>query len=98
MMERPTWQAVWSKYRNSSDVMLLTVAGSQSDIAALKDYMAQNNLDFIVCLDEGDGVFNAYNITTTPRTYLLDKGGVIRKIKQTAFSSPDEVESLIDSY
>jgi len=97
-MERPTWQAVWNKYRNRPDVMILTVAGSQSDIAALKDYMAQNNLDFIVCLDEGDGVFNAYNITSTPRTYLLDKGGVIHRIQQTAFSSPDEVESLIDSY
>ena len=41
-MERPTWQMVWGKYRNSADVMLLTVAGSQSDITALKDYMARN--------------------------------------------------------
>ena len=97
-MELPDLQAMWSKYRNSSDVMVLTVAGSQSDIDAIKDFMAQNNFDFIVCLDDNDGVFNTYGITSIPRTYFLDKNGVIRKIQQGMFTSPGEVEFMLDSY
>jgi peroxiredoxin len=97
-IELPHLQTVWSKYRNSTDVMVLTVAGSQSDIDAIKDFMAQNNFDFTVCLDENEGTFNTYGITSIPRTYFLDKNGVIRKIQQGMFSSPGEVEFMLDSY
>jgi peroxiredoxin len=97
-MELPHLQAIWTKYRNSSDIMLLTVAGSQSDISVIKDFMAQNNFDFTVCLDENDGVFNTYGISSIPRTYFLDKNGVIRKIQQGMFTSPGEVEFMLDSY
>jgi peroxiredoxin len=97
-MELPDLQAIWSKHRNSSDVMLLTVAGSQSDMDAIKDFMAQNNFDFTVCIDENDGVFNTYGITSIPRTYFLDKNGVICKIQQSMFTSSGEVEFMLDSY
>jgi peroxiredoxin len=97
-MELPHLQAVWSKYRDSSDIMLLTVAGSQSDISIINAFMKQNGLDFIVCLDENDGIFNTYGITSIPRTYFLDKNGVIRKVQQSMFTSPGEVEFMLDSY
>jgi peroxiredoxin len=97
-MELPHLQTVWNKYRNSSDVMVLTVAGSQSDVEAIQDFMAQNNFDFTVCLDEYEGVFNNYGITSIPRTYFLDKNGVIHKIQQGMFTSPGEVEFMLDSY
>jgi peroxiredoxin len=97
-MELPDLQAMWSKYRSSSDVMVLTVAGSQSDIGVINAFMKQNNFDFIVCLDENDDVFNTYGITSIPKTYFLDKNGVIRKIQQGMFTSPGDVEFMLDSY
>ncbi|MHB8084806.1 MAG: TlpA disulfide reductase family protein [Dehalococcoidia bacterium] len=96
--ELPTVQAVWTKYSGSSDVMLLTVAGGTSDIDATKSFMAQNNIDFPVCLDGSEGVFNTYGITSTPRTFFLDKNGVIRKIVQSWFNSVGQVEVMLDSY
>ncbi|MGA2157787.1 MAG: TlpA disulfide reductase family protein [Dehalococcoidia bacterium] len=97
-MELPTIQAVSSKYSGSSDVALLTVAGGASDTDAMKTFMTQNNIDFTVCPDESGGVFNIYGITSTPRTFFLDKNGVIRKIQQDLFTSASQVEVMLDSY
>ncbi len=96
--ELPTIEAVSKKYSNSSDVVLLTVAGGTSDIEAMKSFMAQNNIDFPVCLDGSGGVFNIYGITSTPRTFFLDKKGVIRKIEQGWFTSAGQVDIMLDSY
>jgi peroxiredoxin len=97
-VEFPTIQAVSGKYGSSSDVVLLTVAGGTSDISVMKTFMAQNNIDFLVCLDGSGGVFNIYGITTTPWTFFLDKNGVIRRIQQGTFSSLSQVEAILESY
>ncbi len=98
-IELPHLQALWDKYRDSPNVMVLTIAGSQSDEAAIRDYVQmENKFDFEVCLDPSDAVFNRYEIVSIPKTYFIDKGGVIRRIQQGMFTSPAEVEFMLESY
>lgn len=97
-IELPHFQAEWDKYSTSNDVMLLTVAGSQSDEDVLRSYMANNNFNFTVCLDSSDNVFNKYDLTSIPKTYFLDKSGVIHRVQQGMFTSPGEIEFMLNSY
>ncbi len=77
---------------------LLTVAGSQSEEAAIRSYVKDNNYNFTVCLDSDDSTFNRYEIVSIPKTYFIDKGGVIRRVQQGMFTSPGEVEFMLNSY
>ncbi len=96
-IELPHLQTVWTKYSSGSDVMVLTVAGSESDESIIRAFMAQNNFNFTVLLDSDDNVFNEYGITSIPKTYFIDKNGVIHNIQQGMFTSPGEIEFMLDS-
>jgi peroxiredoxin len=97
-IELPHFQAVWDKYSSGGDVMILTVAGSQSEVDVLRSYISSNSFNFIVCLDSNDNVFNGYQINSIPKTYFLDKSGVIRRIQQGMMTSPGELEFMLNSY
>jgi peroxiredoxin len=97
-VELPHLQAFWEKYQNNNDVALLTVAGSDSDLNVLKSIVSSSGYKFIVALDENDDVFNRYEIISIPKTYFIDRGGVIRRIQQGMFTSLGEVEYILTSY
>lgn len=97
-VEMPHLQAVWDKYKDTDDVMLLTVAGSQSDENVLRSYIDSNNFSIVVCLDSSESVFNRYELRSLPRTFFLDQNGIIRRIQQGMFTSPGEVEFMLNSY
>jgi peroxiredoxin len=97
-IELPHLQTVWNKYSAGGDVAFLTVAGSQSDEGAIRSYVKDNNYNFTVCLDSDDSTFNTYEIVSIPKTYFIDKGGVIRRVQQGMFTSPGEVEFMLNSY
>ncbi|MCX6006726.1 MAG: redoxin domain-containing protein [Chloroflexi bacterium] len=97
-VELPHLQATWDKYKDSGNVMLLTVAGSQSDEDAIRSYVKDKDYNFTVCLDSGDSTFNRYEIVTIPKTYFIDKGGTIKRLQQGMFTSPGEVEFMLNSY
>ncbi|MDD5493774.1 MAG: redoxin domain-containing protein [Dehalococcoidia bacterium] len=97
-IELPHFQAFWDKYSGSNDVMLLTVAGSGSDINMLKSIVAGSGYTFTVCLDTGEDLFNRYSIMSIPVTYFIDSNGTIRRMQQGMFTSPAEIEFVLDSY
>jgi peroxiredoxin len=97
-IELPHLQTTWDKYKNGGEVMFLTVAGSQSEEDIIRSYMKENGYNFIVCLDSGESTFNRYEIVSIPKTYFIDKGGVIRRLQQGMFTSPGEVEFMLNSY
>lgn len=97
-IELPHLQATWDKYKDSGDVMFLSVAGSQSDESVIRSYMKDNGFNFTVCLDSDDSTFNRYEIVSIPKTYFIDKDGVIRRVQQGMFTSPGEVEFMLNSY
>jgi hypothetical protein len=51
----------------------------------------------MVCLINEE-VFNKFELTSIPRTYFIDKDGVIRRIQQGMFTGPGELEFMINSY
>ncbi len=97
-VELPHLQATWDKYKDSGEIMFLTVAGSQSDEDVIRSYVKEKGYNFTVCLDSGDSVFNRYEIVSIPKTYFIDKGGTIKRLQQGMFTSPGEVEFMLNSY
>lgn len=97
-VEMPHFQAFWDKYCNSNNVMLITIASSDSDLDELKSIISASGYNFIVCLDSSEDVFNRYGITNIPRTYFMDESGIIRRIQQGMFTGPGEIEFMLDSY
>ena len=97
-VEIPHFQAVWDKYSSSNEIMILTVAGSQSEEELIRSFISNGNYTFMVCLDPGEAAFNKYELTSIPRTYFIDKDGVIRRIQQGMFTGPGELEFMINSY
>ncbi len=97
-LETPHFQAVWDKYSSGDEVMLLTVAGSQSEEELVRSFISNGNYNFTVCLDPGEDAFNRYELTSIPKTYFIDKDGVIRRIQQGMFTGPGEIEFMLNSY
>jgi len=97
-VEIPHFQAVWDKYSSGNEVMILTVAGSQSEEELIRSFISNGNYTFMVCLDPGEDAFNKFELTSIPRTYFIDKDGVIRRIQQGMFTGPGELEFMINSY
>ena len=96
--EMPHFQSVWDKYGPDAGFTILTVAGSQSEEAVIRNFIASENYTFPVCLDPGEEAFNRYELTSIPKTYFIDKDGVIKRIQQGVFSSREEIEFMLNSY
>jgi peroxiredoxin len=97
-VELPHFQTVWDKFSSGDEAVILTVAGSQSDEEQIRSFVTNGNYTFIVCLDPGEDAFNKYDLTSIPRTYFIDKDGVIRRIQQGMFTGSGELEFMINSY
>jgi peroxiredoxin len=97
-MEAPHFQALWDKVGAGGDVMLVTVAGSQSEEEMVRSFITNGNYSFTVLLDPGEDAFNKYELTSIPKTYFIDKDGVIRRMQQGMFTSPSEIEFMLNSY
>jgi len=97
-IELPHFQAIWNRYNPGADFVILTVAGSQSEEPLIKDFIDKGSYTFTVCLDPGEDAFNKYELTSIPKTYFIDKDGVIRRIQQGMFTGPGEIEFMLNSY
>lgn len=97
-VELPHLQEIWEKYRDSSDVTVLTVAGSESVESEIVSYVDSNDFTFPVCLDNTESTFNRYDLTSIPKTFFIDKSGTIKKVKLGMFTSPGEIDFMLTSY
>jgi len=97
-IELPHFQTIWNKYNPGADFVILTVAGSQSEEPVIKSFIDNGSYTFAVCLDPGEDAFNKYDLISIPKTYFIDKDGVIRRIQQGMFTGPGEIEFMLNSY
>ena len=97
-IELPHFQTLWARTNPGADYVMLAVAGSQSEESVIRDFVSDGNYTFTVCLDPNDDAFNKYELTSIPKTYFIDKDGVIRRIQQGMFTGPGEIEFLLNSY
>ncbi|MBN1691538.1 MAG: redoxin domain-containing protein [Dehalococcoidia bacterium] len=97
-IEMPHFQTLWARYNPGADFVILSVAGSQSEEALIRDFVTDGNYTFPICLDPGEDAFNKYELTSIPKTYFIDKDGIIRRIQQGMFTGPGEIEFMLNSY
>jgi peroxiredoxin len=97
-VELPHLQEIWDKYKNGNEVTVLTVAGSESIENDITSYMSSKGYTFTVCLDVTESTFNRYDILSIPKTFFIDKNGIIKKVQQGMFTSPGEIDFMLSSY
>jgi len=97
-MEMPHFQTLWARYNPGADFVILAVAGSQSEETIIRNFITDGNYTFTVCLDPNGDAFNKYELNSIPKTYFIDKDGVIRRIQQGMFTGPGEIEFMLNSY
>ena len=97
-IELPHLQEIYDKYKDGSDVTVVTVAGSESDENEIRSFISMKGFTFPVLLDSTESTFNRYDLTSIPKTFFLDKNGVIKKVQLGMFTSPGEIEFMLTSY
>lgn len=78
----PALQAVHRRYRESPDVLVLSVntdAGPDRE-ALVRRFMAGRDLDFPVLLDRGR-ISAAYRVRSVPTTVVVGPDGVVREVE-----------------
>lgn len=78
--EMPELNEAAREFASGADAVLLTVNltdGSRETVDKARKYIADNNYSMTVLLDTQSKAANAYNITSIPTTYVIDKQGII---------------------
>jgi len=78
--EMPELDKAAREFASGSDAVLVSVNltdGSRETVDKATNYIADNKYSMIVLLDTQSRAANAYNITSIPATYIMDKQGVI---------------------
>jgi peroxiredoxin len=84
-----------------SNIPVIAVCGPQ--LGAVNRYqvgelITSSNFTFTVALDESGQVGSAYNISSVPKTFMIDSNGIVKKIQDGSFSSLSQIETLFNSY
>lgn len=78
--EMPFIQSTYEKYKESNDVVILTVNITKSEDNGVEDvnkFMKDNNYSFPVLLDVEGEVSVKYRVANIPTTYIINKEGII---------------------
>ena len=96
--EMPLIQQMHEKYPT---VPIIAVCGPQLGAVnkyQVGDLITTSNYTFTVALDETGQVGTDYNISSVPKTFMLDSTGIVRKIQDGSFQSFSQMEGLYTSY
>jgi peroxiredoxin len=73
-------------------VLAINVGDSSNDVAS---FMQSNSLSFPVLLDSESEAATRYGIPALPTTIFIDKEGLLQDAKVGAFSSKEEIASIL---
>jgi peroxiredoxin len=91
--EMPFLQQVYDEWQQGELVMLAVNIGENAN--AVTSFMESYSLSLTVLLDATMEVALSYNIQYIPTTFFIDEKGTIQDIKVGAFSSVEEIESIL---
>jgi thiol-disulfide isomerase/thioredoxin len=92
--EMPYLQQVNDKYSPKGLVLLAVDAGEKE--STIRNFMTSHNLSMTVPMDRDISVAREYNITNIPKTFFIDKEGVIRDIQPGAFRNLEDIEDRLN--
>lgn len=79
--ELPYIEELYEEYgENKDDVVILTITapgGREKDKAGITSFLEENQYSFPVLFDEDGTVFNQYNVTALPTTFVINSKGEI---------------------
>jgi peroxiredoxin len=88
-------QAVFDKW---SDEELIILAINTTDSAVtVKEFVNRGGFTFPILVDPRGQASGDYCKFGAPTTFFIDGKGIVRAIQQSAFLSPDEIESLLEA-
>lgn len=73
--EMPSLNKAWAKVKDGN-VVMLAISGREK-AGAVREFVKEQPIDFMVLLDESGQVFNEWPIVGIPTTLILDKEGRI---------------------
>lgn len=94
--EMPLLQAAYAE-KESSGLIVLAVNIKESR-AVVEKFIKDNGYTFLVALDQSGKVSEQYNVYYIPHTVIIDREGIVRRIKVGAFSSKEEVLRAVESF
>jgi len=83
--EMPYYTALIDEYADQEDVIFLAISQDEGT-PEIVEYLAENDYDFIVLMD--DGIGNDYHVTGVPTHFMVGKNGLMQ-YATTGFSGPD---------
>ena len=75
-LEMPALDGLYKKYRNKGLEVLAVNVGQKKEV--VKSFAAELGASFSVLIDPEGKIAAAYGVTDVPRTYVIDRNGVVR--------------------
>ncbi len=88
-------QSFWEK--SSRDGLVILAVNAGENAGDVQDFVERWNITFPVILDLQKKVVADYGVSGTPVTFLVDSQGIIKVIKNEAFTSSDDIANAINS-
>lgn len=79
--EMPILEKLHREYQEQGFTMLSVNGIAQDDMNTVMATLDEFNVTFPVALDEGDAVYNEFQVRFMPTTFFIDKHGVIQHIQ-----------------
>ncbi len=93
-VEIPYIKKVYDKYK-AQKFEVIGISLDQSK-PVLNEYIEKHNITWPQVLDDGRAVAKMYNVTGIPATFLIDREGVIRRIRLRGNSLESAVAALVN--
>jgi len=91
--EMPFIQQIYDEWQGRGLVLLaINIGESPSQI---EEFMQSSALHFPVLLDTDGSIARQYSVMAIPTSFFIDKNGIIQAWRVGAFSSKEEVESVL---
>lgn len=88
-------QAVFDKW-SDEELMILAINATDS-AATVKEFVNSQRFTFPILEDPHGQVSRDYYKFGAPTTFFIDGKGIVKAIQQSAFLSPDEIESILEA-
>ncbi|MFT8890149.1 MAG: TlpA disulfide reductase family protein [Ethanoligenens sp.] len=77
--EMPDYQSLYKGYGNQVSFVMVDMVGARGEtVSAGKAFLSQNKYTFPAYFDTEGAAADVYGVTSIPRSYYIDKNGVIR--------------------
>ncbi|MGW8143348.1 MAG: TlpA family protein disulfide reductase, partial [Anaerolineales bacterium] len=94
--EMPILEKLHKEYQDDDFVMLSINGIAQDDLSKVMNTLGEFGVTFPVVLDEGDAVYNEFQVRFMPTSFFIDSHGVIRHI-QLGSTTEDGFRSTIEA-